>query len=94
MNVRAHMHWTYLVYLISLFPAEFVELFFIDTSPFVDDYFINPEHIYDWNGVSPREFYLAKLLKVTNHYFQLHSQKSLTKSDVDINLQEINSTLQ
>ncbi|KAF8107974.1 hypothetical protein N665_0116s0170 [Sinapis alba] len=43
--------------------AEIAELFFVDTSPFVDDYFINSEgHNYDWRGVSPRESYLQTLL--------------------------------
>uniref|UniRef100_A0A2C9U755 Calcineurin-like phosphoesterase domain-containing protein n=1 Tax=Manihot esculenta TaxID=3983 RepID=A0A2C9U755_MANES len=43
--------------------AEIVEIFFVDTSPFVNDYFTNPEHNYDWKGISPRETYLANLLK-------------------------------
>ncbi|KAF2316671.1 hypothetical protein GH714_042012 [Hevea brasiliensis] len=44
--------------------AEIVEFFFVDTTPFVNEYFINPgDHTYDWKGVSPRENYLANLLK-------------------------------
>ncbi|XP_002527552.2 purple acid phosphatase 8 [Ricinus communis] len=43
--------------------AEIVEFFFVDTSPFVNDYFIDPEHTYDWTGVAPREKYLTNLLK-------------------------------
>ncbi|KAJ0235395.1 Purple acid phosphatase 4 [Hirschfeldia incana] len=43
--------------------AEIAELFFVDTNPFVDDYFINSEgHNYDWRGVLPRESYLQTLL--------------------------------
>ncbi|CAH8298794.1 unnamed protein product [Eruca vesicaria subsp. sativa] len=43
--------------------AEIAELFFVDTTPFVDAYFINSEgHNYDWGGVSPRESYLQTLL--------------------------------
>ncbi|XP_021641299.2 purple acid phosphatase 8 [Hevea brasiliensis] len=44
--------------------AEIVEFFFVDTSPFVNEYFINPAgHSYDWKGISPRKNYLANLLK-------------------------------
>ncbi|KAM3339098.1 hypothetical protein P3S68_031184 [Capsicum galapagoense] len=47
-----------------LIDAEVVEFFFIDTTPFVDDYFANPkEHSYDWRGVLPRDKYLKDLLK-------------------------------
>lgn len=45
--------------------AEIAELFFVDTTPFVDAYFLNPEgQNYDWRGVSPRESYLQTTLKV------------------------------
>ncbi|XVF02986.1 hypothetical protein REPUB_Repub04eG0221600 [Reevesia pubescens] len=43
--------------------TEIVEIFFIDTTPFVDNYFIEPDHNYDWRGVEPRRTYLANLLK-------------------------------
>ncbi|KAJ6340480.1 hypothetical protein OIU77_008275 [Salix suchowensis] len=44
--------------------AEIVELFFIDTTPFVDKYFLRPKHHhYDWRGVMPRQHYLSNLLK-------------------------------
>ncbi|EOY01295.1 hypothetical protein QUC31_013858 [Theobroma cacao] len=44
--------------------AEFVEFFFVDTTPFVDKYFTDPgDDVYDWKGVSPREDYLSNLLK-------------------------------
>ncbi|XP_016515397.1 purple acid phosphatase 8 [Nicotiana tabacum] len=44
--------------------AEIVEFFFIDTTPFVDDYFTHPkDHTYDWKGVLPRDKYLNDLLK-------------------------------
>lgn len=40
------------------------ELFFVDTTPFVTDYFTNPEtHKYDWRDVTPRENYTAQLLR-------------------------------
>ncbi|CAA7033425.1 unnamed protein product [Microthlaspi erraticum] len=43
--------------------AEIAELFFVDTTPFVDDYFLNPNgQDYDWRGVSPRECYLQTIL--------------------------------
>lgn len=44
--------------------ADIVDFFFVDTTPFVHEYFVNPgEHSYDWTGISPRESYLANLLK-------------------------------
>ncbi|KAG6402656.1 hypothetical protein SASPL_134858 [Salvia splendens] len=44
--------------------AEIVEFFFIDTTPFQDKYFTDPEnHVYDWRGVLPREKYLSTLVK-------------------------------
>ncbi|KAJ4825222.1 Purple acid phosphatase 17 [Turnera subulata] len=43
--------------------AEIAEFFFLDTSPFVDAYFIDKEHTYDWRGVTPRKAFLHNLLK-------------------------------
>jgi tartrate-resistant acid phosphatase type 5 len=44
--------------------AEIVELFFVDTTPFVDSYFTEPSgQVYDWRGVLPREKYISNLLK-------------------------------
>nr|XP_023879927.1 purple acid phosphatase 3-like [Quercus suber]POE76318.1 purple acid phosphatase 3 [Quercus suber] len=44
--------------------AEIVEFFFVDTTPFRDKYFTNPEDdVYDWRGVLPRDQYLSNLLK-------------------------------
>ncbi|PON84080.1 Acid phosphatase, type [Trema orientale] len=43
--------------------AETAEFFFVDTTPFVDSYFVETDHTYDWRGVSPRLTYLANLLK-------------------------------
>lgn len=44
--------------------AEIVEFFFVDTTPFSDKYFTNPEDdVYDWRGVLPRDQYLSNLLK-------------------------------
>ncbi|XP_069153028.1 purple acid phosphatase 8-like isoform X1 [Solanum lycopersicum] len=44
--------------------AEIVDFFFIDTTPFVNDYFTNPkEHTYDWRGVLPKDKYLNDQLK-------------------------------
>ncbi|KAG5059433.1 hypothetical protein JHK87_000462 [Glycine soja] len=44
--------------------TEIAEFFFIDSTPFVDQYFFKPkDHKYDWRGVLPREKYLSKLLK-------------------------------
>lgn len=44
--------------------AEIVEFFFVDTTPFVDKYFEEKDHAYDWSGILPRESYLSNLLKV------------------------------
>ncbi|XP_058731174.1 purple acid phosphatase 7-like isoform X2 [Vicia villosa] len=50
--------------------AEIVEFFLVDTNPFVEKYFTDPEelekHTYDWRGVLPRESYIAELLKSNN----------------------------
>ncbi|KAE8076415.1 hypothetical protein FH972_015070 [Carpinus fangiana] len=44
--------------------TDFTEIFFVDTTPFVDEYFTDPkDHTYDWKGVLPREQYLSNLLK-------------------------------
>ncbi|KAI4357442.1 hypothetical protein L6164_001390 [Bauhinia variegata] len=39
------------------------DFFFIDTSPFVDDYYKDRDHKYDWRGLSSRQTYLTNLLK-------------------------------
>lgn len=44
--------------------TEITEFFFVDTTPFVDKYFLKPKgHKYDWRGVLPRKKYLSNLLK-------------------------------
>ncbi|XP_048318826.2 purple acid phosphatase 17 [Ziziphus jujuba] len=43
--------------------TEIAELFFVDTTPFVDDYYTDKDHSYDWRGVTPRSDYLHNLLK-------------------------------
>lgn len=44
--------------------TEIAEFFFVDTTPFVDKYFLQPKHHrYDWRGVLPRKEYLSNLLK-------------------------------
>ncbi|GMH03935.1 hypothetical protein Nepgr_005774 [Nepenthes gracilis] len=43
--------------------AEIAEIFFVDTTPFVDMYFNDPEgHTYDWRGISSRKDYIGNLL--------------------------------
>ncbi|KAL5553329.1 hypothetical protein UlMin_040730 [Ulmus minor] len=50
-----------------LFYAEIVDFFFVDTNPFVDQYFTSPKgHKYNWRGVLPRKKYLSNLLKDVN----------------------------
>ena len=48
----------------ALLATEIAELFFVDTTPFVDDYFTDQDHIYNWRGVFPRNAYLSNILKV------------------------------
>ncbi|EEF34862.1 Tartrate-resistant acid phosphatase type 5 precursor, putative [Ricinus communis] len=44
--------------------SEIAEFFFIDTTPFVDKYFVEKEHNYDWRGLLPdRQSYLSNILK-------------------------------
>ncbi|KAK7320205.1 hypothetical protein RJT34_04941 [Clitoria ternatea] len=44
--------------------SELVEIFFVDTTPFVEEYFTDPgEHKYDWRGISPQKSYITNLLK-------------------------------
>uniref|UniRef100_A0A5B7BPZ1 Purple acid phosphatase n=1 Tax=Davidia involucrata TaxID=16924 RepID=A0A5B7BPZ1_DAVIN len=44
--------------------AEIAELFFVDTTPFVEMYFTDTkDHTYDWRGVTSPKAYTAKLLK-------------------------------
>lgn len=66
--------WLSVIYSLSFrifflfFAAEIADFFFVDTTPFVDAYFNEPEdHIYDWRGIYPRETYVSNLLKVTTH---------------------------
>ncbi|KAL5760786.1 hypothetical protein ACOSP7_019276 [Xanthoceras sorbifolium] len=42
--------------------AEIAEFIFVDTTPFVDKYFTDPEDdVYDWSGIRPRQNYIANL---------------------------------
>ncbi|KAJ8771925.1 hypothetical protein K2173_027102 [Erythroxylum novogranatense] len=42
--------------------AGLAELFFVDTTPFVKSYFIEPEgHRYDWRGIGSRKAYITGL---------------------------------
>ncbi|EAZ18691.1 hypothetical protein OsJ_34211 [Oryza sativa Japonica Group] len=44
--------------------AEIADFFFVDTTPFVLKYWTDPKNSkYDWRGVSPRETYIANVLK-------------------------------
>jgi len=63
--LKNHVHVVFFlsnVYFCSC--VELVEIFFVDTTPFVEDYFLVPEHHYDWKGINPPKTYLANLLKV------------------------------
>ncbi|KAM7484739.1 hypothetical protein LguiA_000748 [Lonicera macranthoides] len=44
--------------------SEMADFFFIDTTPFQEKYFTNPEdHTYDWREILPRKHYLSNLLR-------------------------------
>ncbi|XP_043806752.1 purple acid phosphatase 3 isoform X2 [Manihot esculenta] len=43
--------------------SEIADFFFVDTTPFVDKYFKEKDHKYDWSGIVPRKSYLLNLLK-------------------------------
>ncbi|ONK65336.1 uncharacterized protein A4U43_C07F36070 [Asparagus officinalis] len=44
--------------------TEIAEFFFVDTTPFVNEYWVNDGgHSYDWRQVAPRENYVSSLLK-------------------------------
>lgn len=43
----------------------FADIFFVDTTPFVQNYFDNPKkQKFDWRNVLPRERYMSSTLKV------------------------------
>ncbi|XP_060204227.1 purple acid phosphatase 17-like isoform X1 [Lycium barbarum] len=46
-----------------LINAEIVEIFMVDTTPFVKDYFVETEHTYDWRNVMPQKTYTENVLK-------------------------------
>ncbi|KAG8498731.1 hypothetical protein CXB51_005088 [Gossypium anomalum] len=53
----------YILILHFLLLAEMAEIFFVDTTSFVSNYFIDPkDHVYDWKGISPRLHYINNLL--------------------------------
>nr|VDC68731.1 unnamed protein product [Brassica rapa] len=61
--------------------ADIVDIFFIDTTPFVDKYFDEPkDHVYDWSGVLPRNKYLNNLLALER------LEHPVTKSDGSLNI--------
>ncbi|ESW32556.1 hypothetical protein PHAVU_002G332100 [Phaseolus vulgaris] len=44
--------------------SELVDIFFVDTTPFVEKYFTEPQkHKYDWGGIGPQKPYITNLLK-------------------------------
>jgi hypothetical protein len=48
-----------------LFSVELAEIFFVDTTPFVQSYFTDAEgHNYDWRGIGSPRAYIANLIKV------------------------------
>ncbi|MED6109192.1 Purple acid phosphatase 17, variant 2 [Stylosanthes scabra] len=56
--------------------SELVELFFVDTTPFVQEYFTEPEgHTYDWRGINPPKSYISNLLKDLEQALTLSTAK-------------------
>ncbi|XP_019431672.1 PREDICTED: purple acid phosphatase 17-like [Lupinus angustifolius] len=43
--------------------SELVEIFFVDTTPFVGEYFTEKKHKYDWQSIIPQKSYITNLLK-------------------------------
>ncbi|KAF7822155.1 purple acid phosphatase 17-like [Senna tora] len=44
--------------------SELAEIFFVDTTPFVEEYFSDSDgHSYDWRGIMPQKSYITNLLK-------------------------------
>lgn len=43
--------------------AEIIEFFFVDTNPFIKDYWKKAEMDSSFNDISPREYYISNLLK-------------------------------
>ncbi|KAJ7970236.1 Purple acid phosphatase [Quillaja saponaria] len=44
--------------------AEVAEIFFVDTTPFVNEYFTDADgHKYDWREITPQKSYVTNLLK-------------------------------
>ncbi|KAI4347305.1 hypothetical protein L6164_008127 [Bauhinia variegata] len=44
--------------------TELVEIFLVDTNPFVEEYFTETDgHKYDWRGILPQKSYISNLLK-------------------------------
>ena len=42
------------------------DIFFVDTTPFVQKYFDNPKkQVFDWRNVLPRDRYMSSTLKVS-----------------------------
>ncbi|PHU23446.1 Purple acid phosphatase 4 [Capsicum chinense] len=42
--------------------AEIAEIFMVDTTPFVKEYFVETEHTYDWRNVMPQKPYTQNVL--------------------------------
>lgn len=60
--VQLHLIPSFWYYSLS---SEIAQFFFIDTTPFVKEYWANVGgHRYDWRGVNHRESYVSNLLKV------------------------------
>ncbi|KAH1097904.1 hypothetical protein J1N35_014825 [Gossypium stocksii] len=55
--------WLCLGSFILIAGPQMAEIFFVDTTPFVSNYFIDPkDHVYNWKGISPRLHYINNLL--------------------------------
>lgn len=79
---KIHVHIVFFSSNICLFSScvELAEIFFVDTTPFVQEYFTeSEEHNYDWKGIYPPKTYISNLLKVWIIAFSHLSVQNLIK---------------
>ncbi|KAK9691804.1 hypothetical protein RND81_09G221100 [Saponaria officinalis] len=55
--------------------ADIVDFFFVDTTPFVNKYYTDQKHTYDWRGILPQRKYISNLLKDVDHALKKSTAK-------------------
>ncbi|KFK33419.1 hypothetical protein AALP_AA5G010200 [Arabis alpina] len=72
-QVLTQKDWRWFCRRSFILSSGMVEFFFVDTNPFVEQYFTDPgDHTYDWSNVLPRKKYISNLL----HDLDLEIKKS------------------